>query len=109
MPTPGSFVLALQLEGSATSTQAATGGIVELVSQASPISLAVLGILLLFSVVAWAVIAAKLAACRKVDRQTADVMDFVTSIVRSDVIAPPVGTRRLATFFAEQAASTARR
>jgi biopolymer transport protein TolQ len=72
LPTPGSFVLALQqLEGSATSTQAAAGDVVGLVAQASPISQAVLVILLLFSVVAWAIIAVKLAAFRKVDRQTA--------------------------------------
>jgi biopolymer transport protein TolQ len=86
LPTPGSFVLALQLEGSATSTQAASGGVVELVAQASPISLAVLVILLLFSVVAWAIIAAKLAAFRKVDRQTAQFIQvFRTSAKFSDV------------------------
>jgi len=86
LPTPGSFLLALQLEGSATSTQAAAGGVVELVAQASPISLAVLVILLLFSVVAWAIIAAKLTAFRKVDRQTAQFIQvFRTSAKFSDV------------------------
>lgn len=86
MPTPGSFVLALQLEGSATSSQAASGDFVNLVTQASPISQAVLIILLLFSVVAWAIIAAKLAAFRKVDKQTAQfVQVFRTSAKFSDV------------------------
>jgi biopolymer transport protein TolQ len=86
LPTPGSFVLALQLNGSATSTQAAAGGVVELVTKASPISQAVLVILLLFSVVAWAIIASKLAAFRKVDRQTAQFIQvFRTSGKFSDV------------------------
>ncbi len=86
MPTPGSFVLALQLEGSATPTQAAAEGVVDLVAQASPLSLAVLVILLLFSVVAWAIIAAKLASFRKVDRQTAQFIQvFRTSAKFSDV------------------------
>ena len=86
MPTPGSFVLALQLEGSATSSQAASGDIWNLVTQASPISQVVLLILLLFSVVAWAIIAAKLAAFRKVDKQTAQFIQvFRTSAKFSDV------------------------
>ncbi len=86
LPTPGSFVLALQLEGSATSTQAAAGDVVGLVLEASPISQAVLVILLLFSVVAWAVIAQKLAAFRKVDRQSAQFIQvFRNSAKFSDV------------------------
>ena len=36
MPTPGSFVLALQLQGSAASTRAASGGVVELVTRGQP-------------------------------------------------------------------------
>ena len=58
----------------------------ELVAQASPISQVVLVILLLFSVVAWAIIAAKLAAFRKVDRQTAQFIEvFRSSAKFSDV------------------------
>ena len=58
----------------------------ELVAQASPISLAVLVILMLFSVVAWAIIAVKLAAFRKIDRQTAQFIQvFRTSAKFSDV------------------------
>jgi biopolymer transport protein TolQ len=86
LPTPGSFVLALQLEGSATSSQAASGDIVRLITEASPISQAVLLILLLFSVVAWAIIASKLAAFRKVEKQTAQFIDvFRKSAKFSDV------------------------
>lgn len=75
MPTPGSLVLALQLDGSATSTQAATGDIVGLIAQSSPISLAVLIILLLFSVVAWAIIVVKLLAFQKIERQSKAFLD----------------------------------
>lgn len=75
MLTPGSLVLALQPEGSATSTQAATGDVVGLVAQASPISLAVLVILLLFSVVAWAIIVSKLLAFKRMERQTSAFLD----------------------------------
>jgi biopolymer transport protein TolQ len=86
LPTPGSFVLALQLESSATSGQAAAGDIVGLIANASPVSQAVLVILLIFSIVAWAVIAAKLAAFRTVQRQTAQfVQVFRTSAKFSDV------------------------
>lgn len=75
MLTPGSLVLALQPEGSATSTQAATGDVVGLVAEASPISLAVLVILLLFSVVAWAIIVSKLLAFKRMEKQTAAFLD----------------------------------
>lgn len=75
MLTPGSLVLALQPEGSATSTQAATGDVVGLVAQASPISLAVLAILLLFSVVSWAIIVSKLIAFKRIESQTAAFLD----------------------------------
>ncbi|MCC7127111.1 MAG: MotA/TolQ/ExbB proton channel family protein [Acidobacteria bacterium] len=86
LPTPGLFVLALQVDGSATSTQTAAGDVVGLILDASPISQAVLIILLLFSVIAWAVIAVKLAAFRKVDRQTAQFIQvFRTSAKFSDV------------------------
>jgi biopolymer transport protein TolQ len=75
LPTPGSFVLALQLEGSAPSTQAAASDIIGLVAQSSPVSLAVLAILLGFSVVAWGVILLKLMAFRRVESQTATFLD----------------------------------
>jgi biopolymer transport protein TolQ len=62
------------------------GGVVELVIKASPISQAVLVILLLFSVVAWAIIASKLASFRRVQRQTAQFIQvFRTSAKFSDV------------------------
>ena len=86
LPTPGSLVLALQLDGSALSNQAASGDMVSLVTHASPVSQVVLIILLLFSVVAWAVIAMKLAAFRKVDRQSSQFIQvFRASAKFSDV------------------------
>ena len=56
MPTPGSFVLALQLEGSAAPARETTGNIVELIKDASGISLFVLAVLLLFSILSWAIV-----------------------------------------------------
>jgi biopolymer transport protein TolQ len=75
LPTPGSLLLALQLEGTATSTPAASADIIGLVAQASPVSKAVLFVLLLFSVVAWAIIVVKLLAFQKVDRQSRMFLD----------------------------------
>jgi biopolymer transport protein TolQ len=75
LPTPGSFVLALQLEGSAPSAQTAASDIVELVVQSSLVSQVVLAILLLFSVVAWAVIIAKMLTFRRVEAQTRTFLD----------------------------------
>jgi biopolymer transport protein TolQ len=72
--TPG-FVLALQLEGSASPPQTDTADIVALIAQASPISQAVLLVLLGFSVVAWAIIAVKLASFQRIDSQTAKFLD----------------------------------
>jgi biopolymer transport protein TolQ len=99
LPTPG-FVLALQLEGSAPSTQAAAADIVELVAQSSPVSQVVLVILLAFSVVAWAVIVAKLLSFRRVESQTKTFLDVfrrsskfseVQSVCGSLMASPLVG------------------
>jgi biopolymer transport protein TolQ len=76
LPTPGSFVLALQLQGSAApASSPATGNVVELIKDASGASLAVLGILLLFSVVCWAIVLSKALAFRRIERQSATFLD----------------------------------
>jgi biopolymer transport protein TolQ len=75
LPTPGSFVLALQLQGSATPTQESTGSVIELITNASPVSQAVLGILLIFSVISWAVVIYKASVFRRMERQTATFLD----------------------------------
>jgi biopolymer transport protein TolQ len=75
LPTPGSIVLALQLEGSAAPTQETTGSVIDLIADASPASQAVLIILLIFSVVSWAVVISKAMAFRRMERQTSTFLD----------------------------------
>jgi biopolymer transport protein TolQ len=75
LPTPGSLVLALQLEGSAAPAQETTGSVIDLIADASPASQAVLVILLIFSVVSWAVVISKALAFRRVEQQTSTFLD----------------------------------
>lgn len=75
MPTPGSYVLALQLPGSAAPAQEQTGSVIDLITDASPISQAILLILLAFSVVSWAVVFYKMASFRRAERQSATFLE----------------------------------
>jgi biopolymer transport protein TolQ len=75
LPTPGLFVLALQLQGSAPSAKESTGSVIDLIVDATPVSKAVLVILLLFSVVSWAVVIYKALAFRRIERQTSTFLD----------------------------------
>jgi biopolymer transport protein TolQ len=75
LPTPGSFVLALQLQGGAAPAQETTGSVLDLIADATPASKAVLVILLLFSVISWAVVIYKALAFRRVERQTSTFLD----------------------------------
>ena len=75
MPTPGWFVLALQLQGSAAPARETTGNIVDLIADASAASIAILAILLIFSVVSWAVILVKALTFRRIERQTTTFLD----------------------------------
>ena len=75
LPTPGSFVLALQLEGSATPAQESTGNVIDIIAEASPVSQAVLFILLVFSVVSWAIVIYKWLAFRRMENQSATFLD----------------------------------
>lgn len=74
MPTPGSFVLALQTGGSAAPA-GSTGDIVELIRSGSVISQAVLVLLLVFSVASWAIILYKILAFRRMERQSSTFLD----------------------------------
>lgn len=74
MPTPGLFVLALQTEGSAAPA-GANGDVVQLIRDASPISQAILVLLLIFSVISWAIILYKAAAFRRIERQSATFLE----------------------------------
>ncbi|MGE0043010.1 MAG: protein TolQ [Vicinamibacterales bacterium] len=68
-------VLALQLEGSATPARGAAGDFLSLISESSPVAKAVLVILLIFSVVSWAIILYKAWAFRRIERQSKTFID----------------------------------
>ena len=74
MPTPG-FVLALQLEGSATSARDTAGTVVDLILEASAPVQAVLVILLIFSIASWAIILYKAWSFRRLEKQSATFID----------------------------------
>jgi biopolymer transport protein TolQ len=75
LPTPGLFVLALQLQGSAAPARETTVNVVDLIREGSPVQITVLLILLLFSVVSWAVVLYKAWAFRRIEQQTATFLD----------------------------------
>jgi biopolymer transport protein TolQ len=71
--TLGVFVLALQVQDAAP--QAGSGDLLSIILEASPINQAVLVILILFSIVSWAIILFKWLQYKKVGRQTATFLD----------------------------------
>ena len=76
MPTPGAVFLALQLQGSAApAAQEATGDVVQLILDATPVGQAVVGILLLFSVLSWAIVLYKAWAFRQIEQQSKTFLD----------------------------------
>jgi biopolymer transport protein TolQ len=74
LPTPGSFVLALQLQGSAAPARE-TVNVIGLLGEASALSFVVLALLLVFSVASWAIVLYKAWAFRRIERQTATFLD----------------------------------
>ena len=84
MYTFGSSVLALQVQDAAP--PAGSGGMLQILSDASPLSQVVLAILIAFSVASWAIILFKTFSYRAVARQTATFLDvFRRSQKFSDV------------------------
>lgn len=75
MPTPGTLVLALQLEGGAAPTRAAAGNFTDLIFEASPIVQFVMALLLLFSVISWGIILYKWWAFRGIEKQSATFLE----------------------------------
>ena len=71
MPTPGLIVLALQLEGGLPPVRAAAGDFANLVLSASPIVKFVMGLLVVFSVISWAIVLYKLWSYRGIEKQSA--------------------------------------
>lgn len=75
MPTPGAFVLGLQLQGSVVPTPEAAGGITQLILGASPVVKGVLLFLILFSIISWAIILYKSLAFSRMERQSRTFLD----------------------------------
>ena len=84
MYTFGSSFLALQVQDAAP--PAGSGGMLQILLESSPLSQAVLAILIAFSVASWAIILFKTFSYRAVERQTATFLDvFRRSQKFSDV------------------------
>ena len=76
MHTLGSLVLALQVqEGAAPLSGTPAGGVIDILRDTGPLNQAVLGILILFSIVSWAIILTKAIAFRRVGRQSSSFLD----------------------------------
>ena len=75
MHTLGSLILALQVQEGAAPVAATGGGIVDILKGTGPLNQAVFAILILFSIVSWAIILSKTLAFQKVKRQTATFLD----------------------------------
>ncbi len=75
LPTPGLFVLALQLEAGSAPARAAAGDFTDLILNASPIVKFVMALLLLFSVISWGIILYKAWAYRGIEKQTATFLE----------------------------------
>ena len=75
MPTPGSFVLALQLEGGLPPARGAAGDVAALIFSAGPIEKFVMALLLLFSVLSWGIVLYKFWAFRGIDTQSSTFLE----------------------------------
>ena len=75
MPTPGWYVLALQLEGGMLPARGGAADFTELIFSASPIVKAVMGLLLLFSVISWGIILYKWWTFRGIEKHSSTFLD----------------------------------
>ncbi|HXE79195.1 MAG TPA: MotA/TolQ/ExbB proton channel family protein [Vicinamibacterales bacterium] len=76
MHTLGTLILALQVqEGAAPLSVSGAGNVIDLVRQTGPVNQAVLAILLILSVVSWAIILQKAWSFRTITRQTATFLE----------------------------------
>jgi len=100
LPTPGAFVLALQLQGGPTSAPEGAADFTQLILGAGPVVKAVVVILLLFSVVSWAIVLYKAFAFRRIEDQSRTFLDIfrrsskfseVQAVCNSLVASPLVG------------------
>jgi len=100
LPTPGAFVLALQLQGDAAPAPEAAADFTQLILAASPVVQAVVLILLLFSVVSWAIVLYKAVAFSRMEKQSATFLEIfrrstkfseVQAVCKSLAASPLVG------------------
>jgi biopolymer transport protein TolQ len=75
LPTPGAFVLGLQLQGSSAPALEAAPDFIQLLLGASPVVQAVVLILLIFSVASWAIVLYKAWVFNRMERQSATFLD----------------------------------
>jgi biopolymer transport protein TolQ len=73
--TPGLYAFALQVQGAAAVDPAVNHDILSLIAKSSPLSKAVLLILVLFSVASWGIILYKLWSLGRAERQSAAFLD----------------------------------
>lgn len=73
MRTLGSLLFALQVQGGGT--RAGSGDVVTLIAETTPINQVVLAILVLFSIVSWAIVLQKTWSFRRSQRDTARFLD----------------------------------
>ena len=100
MPTPGLFVLAVQLEGERALARAAAGDFTDLIVSASPVVKFVMALLMIFSVISWGIILYKSWAYRGIEKQTATFLEVfrksakfseVSAVCPSLALSPLVG------------------
>lgn len=75
LPTPGAFVLGLQLQGSAASRPEAATDFIQLIIGASPVVKGVLVFLIVFSIVSWAIVLYKALAFSRMEKQSRTFLD----------------------------------
>ena len=75
MRTPGLYAFALQVQGAAAVDPAVNHDILSLIAKSSPLSKAVLLILVLFSIASWGIILYKLWSLGRAERQSAAFLD----------------------------------
>src|SRR5512140_2626944 len=73
--TPGLHVLALQVQDAAAPPLEGPGEILALLAHAGPIAKIVLAVLIVFSIVSWAIILYKIWTYHRVRRQTSSFLD----------------------------------
>ena len=75
MPTPGMFILAVQLGEGMSPARGTAGDFAQLILSASPIVKVVMGLLLTFSVISWGIVFYKWWTFRAIEKDSASFID----------------------------------